>query len=380
MVERATAPPELSAAGARDVVFMERALFLAERGRGRTTPNPIVGAVVVSSDGVVVGQGAHEDAGGPHAEVVALTAAGMRAQGATLYCTLEPCAHTGRTGPCVERIVTAGIGRVVAATRDPNPLVSGAGVAHLRGHGIVVDEGLCEAAAARQNAPFFSWITRQRPFVTLKVAASVDGFVGRLGERVKLTGPAADRHFHRQRAEIDAIAAGAGTIIADDPLLTARQVYRHRPLARVIFDWRLRVPPSARVFSTLTAGPVIMVVSRHDAEARREQVRRLEDAGVTVECFETRDLDPVLERLAAREVLWLLVEGGPALHTAFFAAGAVDRVQCVITPRALDAGVPLAEGVGRLLIGSAPPRVTRLGEDVLVEFDVHGTDRGDRAN
>ncbi len=141
-----------------DARFMERALFLAERGRGRTTPNPLVGAVVVSSDGVIVGQGAHLQAGGPHAEIIALQAAGSQARGATLYCTLEPCAHTGRTGPCVERIVAAGVTRVVTAVRDPNPLVAGAGIAYLRAHGIEVVEGLGELEATRLNGPFISWI------------------------------------------------------------------------------------------------------------------------------------------------------------------------------------------------------------------------------
>ena len=162
---------------AADARFMERALFLAERGRGTTSPNPVVGAVVVSDDGVVVGQGAHLRAGGPHAEVVALEMAGSRARGATLYCTLEPCSHTGRTGPCVERIVPAGIRRVVAAMGDPNPRVSGAGFARLRAEGVEVDVGVGEVEARRRNAAFVTWITKGRPLVTLKTAVSADGFV-----------------------------------------------------------------------------------------------------------------------------------------------------------------------------------------------------------
>ena len=249
---------------------MARALFWAERGRGRTTPNPMVGAVVVSPEGVVMGQAAHMQAGGPHAEVVALDRAAEGARGATLYCTLEPCAHTGRTGPCVERIVAAGITRVVAAVTDPNPQVSGGGFAYLREHGVEVTTGTCAEEASRQLAPFLVWMTRRRPFVTVKMAASLDGFVGRPGERVKLTGPAADRYFHRQRAEIDAIAVGSGTVLADDPDLTARGAYRPRPLTRVLFDWRGRIPATARVLSTLQAGPVIMVVTAETLEARRD--------------------------------------------------------------------------------------------------------------
>src|SRR5262245_31976712 len=218
-----------------DECFMERALFLAERGRGTTSPNPIVGAVVVNESGIVVGQGAHLAAGGPHAEVVALDAAGSLARGATLYSTLEPCAHTGRTGPCVERIVAAGISRVVAAVGDPNPRVAGRGFGYLRARGVRVDLGVSEEAARRQNGPFFTWVARRRPFVIVKAALSRDGFVGRSDRRVKLTGAVADRWFQRQRAEVDAIGVGAGTVLVDDPLLTPREVYRARPLVRVLF-------------------------------------------------------------------------------------------------------------------------------------------------
>ncbi len=353
---------------------MDRALDLAERGRGRTTPNPIVGAVVVSPAGVVVGQGAHLEAGGPHAEVHALDMAGDRARGATLYCTLEPCSHTGRTGPCVERIVRAGIARVVVATPDPNPLVAGAGLAYLRHHGVEVLEGPGRARAVRQNAPFFTWVARKRPFVTLKAAISRDGFVGRPGERVRLTGPVADRFFHRQRAEIDAIAVGSGTVLADDPRLTARGAFRQRPLTRVVFDWRARVLPSARVFSTLDAGPVIMVVGQEFAGRQRPAIDELKARGVTVVSRAARDIPGVLEYLAGRQIVSVLVEGGPLLHDAFCQAGVVDRVQWVITPQELGEGVPAGKDWGRHLRCVTPPRVTLLGHDVLIESDVHRTD------
>ena len=355
-----------------DQTFMERALFWAERGRGRTTPNPMVGAVVVSPDGVVMGQGAHMQAGGPHAEVVALDRAADHARGATLYCTLEPCAHTGRTGPCVERIVAAGIARVVAAVTDPNPQVSGGGFAYLRAHGVEVTTGTCADEATRQLEPFLVWMTRRRPFVTVKMAASADGFVGRPGERVKLTGPVADRYFHRQRAEIDAIAVGSGTVLADDPELTARGAYRPRPLTRVLFDWRGRIPAAARVLSTLPAGPVIMVVTIETFEARRDHFAALQSRGVIVEAFESRDLRAVLERLAAGDVTSLLVEGGPALHAAFADAELIDRAQWIVTPRTLGGGVPQA------IAPTGPSRVVQLGEDLLMEFHVHGLDRNHR--
>src|SRR5688572_18820546 len=234
---------------------MARALLLAERGRGTTTPNPLVGAVVVRPDGVVVGQGAHLKAGGPHAEVIALDVAGDNARGATLYCTLEPCCHVGRTGPCVERILSARIARVVAAVGDPNPRVAGRGFDFLRQHGVAVSRGVGAEFAARQNGPFLTWIRHHRPLVILKTAVSADGFVGRTDGRVQLTSQAADRWFQRQRAEVDAIAVGAGTVLIDNPLLTARDVYRARPLTRVIFDWHARVPADARVFSTVGEGP-----------------------------------------------------------------------------------------------------------------------------
>ncbi len=160
----------------------------------------------------------------------------------TLYCTLEPCSHVGRTGPCVERIVGAGIKRVVVPIRDPNPRVSGAGVAYLRAHGVDVTEGIGDEQARRQNAPFLTWITRQRPLRHREGGGVGDGFVGRSDTRVKLTGAVADRYLHRQRAEVDAIAVGSGTVLIDDPLLTARGAYRYRPLTRVIFDWRGQVP------------------------------------------------------------------------------------------------------------------------------------------
>jgi diaminohydroxyphosphoribosylaminopyrimidine deaminase/5-amino-6-(5-phosphoribosylamino)uracil reductase len=354
-------------------MFMERALSIAECGRGRTSPNPIVGALVVSAGGVVVGHGAHLSAGGPHAEIHALDEAGSRAQGATLYATLEPCCHVGRTGPCVERIASAGIARVVAAVRDPNPRVAGKGFDYLRAHGIQVDEGVGQDVAVDQNRPFFTWITSGRPFVVLKTAVSRDGFVGRPHERVKLTGEAADRWFQRQRAEIDAIAVGSETMLTDDPLLTSRDVFRHRPLTRVIFDRRARVPPTARLFSTLQAGPVIIVVASASGadRAHESRVEVLAAAGAVIERVDGQGLSFALRRLADRGVLSLLVEGGPALQSAFVREGFADRIQCVTVPVELEHGVPMAP-MGALVSGE-PRRVLELGQDTLREFDVHRT-------
>jgi diaminohydroxyphosphoribosylaminopyrimidine deaminase/5-amino-6-(5-phosphoribosylamino)uracil reductase len=365
---------------ALDREFMARALFLAERGRGLTTPNPLVGAVVVSPEGVVVGQGAHMRAGGPHAEVVALEAAGPRARGATLYCTLEPCAHHGRTGPCCERIVAAGVARVVVAAGDPNPAVSGRGLKFLTEHGVALTEGTGEDDARRQLAPFFTWITHRRPFVIAKTAASLDGFVGRATERVRLTGPVANRYFQRQRAEVDAISVGAETVLIDDPRLTARGAFRTRPLVRVVFDWRGRIAPSAQVLSTLSAGPVIMVTLEATGRARPGYVEAMRAAGADVWTWPARDLRAVLDRLATLDVVTLLVEGGPTLQNAFAEAGLVDRVQWVVVPRDLGDGVP---PMSALSPRSALPGLTRtrhLGQDLFIEFDVHGIDRSHRTH
>jgi diaminohydroxyphosphoribosylaminopyrimidine deaminase/5-amino-6-(5-phosphoribosylamino)uracil reductase len=354
-----------------DAIFMDRALFLAERGRGRTSPNPMVGAVVVAADGIVIGQGAHLAAGSPHAEVHALDAAGGRAKGATLYCTLEPCCHVGRTGPCTERIVSAGIARVVAAVEDPNPRVAGRGFNYLRAHGVQVDHGEGARAAAAQNAAFFTWITKRRPLVVVKTVMSADGFVGRADRRVQLSGAAADRWFQRQRAEVDAIAVGAGTVLVDDPLLTARAVYRYRPLTRVIFDRRGRVPPTARVFSTLDAGPVIMVVSSRLLADRQAHLDALAQRGAEILPGDDEDPTRTLAVLAERGVTSLLVEGGPTLQTALARARLVDRVQRVTTPSVLGEGVPVA-AIARDA-PELPVYMRQLGDDTLIEFDVHGT-------
>lgn len=357
-----------------DHEYMTRALFLAERGRGRTSPNPMVGAVVVDREGVVVGHGAHERAGEPHAEIHALHEAGDRARGATLYCTLEPCCHTGRTGPCAVRIVEAGITRVVAAMEDPNPLVRGGGFAFLREHGVAVDVGTGREAAIRLNQPFVTAVTRKRPFVILKAAASLDGCIADApGIRTTLTSPAADRRTQRLRAEVDAIGVGAGTLLADDPLLTVREVYRERPLARVIFDRRLRTPPAARIFSTLHQGPVI-IVTMAECAGSAERVNRLTDAGARVEPAGD-GLPAALARLGELGVQSLLLEGGAALHGAALDAGIVDYVHVYVTPHVCGAtGVRLAGGRPLSLAALTGARVEACGPDALIEGYVHRPD------
>src|SRR6266545_4371087 len=239
--------------------------------------------------------------------------AGGRARGSTLYCTLEPCCHHGRTGPCVARIVEAGISRVVVAVEDPNPLVSGRGFAFLRAHGVAVEIGLAAPLAVALNDAFFTLMRARRPFVVLKAATSLDGRIAEApGRRTTLTSTEANRHAHRIRAEVDAIGVGVGTILVDDPELTARGAFRERPLTRVIFDRRLRTPPAAHVLSTRDAGPVIIVTTAEVA-GRADLRAPLEDAGAEIEIAD-QTFRSALYRLGVRGVGSLLLEGGAALH------------------------------------------------------------------
>lgn len=355
-----------------DADYMERALLHAGRGRGRTSPNPVVGALVVS-DGVVVASGYHERAGEAHAEVRALDAAGPRARGATLYATLEPCCHTGRTGPCTERIVDAGIRRVVAAVRDPNPRVAGGGFAALRARGVEVVDGVMEEEAARANQPFFTWTREGRPLVTMKIALSRDGRVaaGR-GVRTPITGPVSDRQVHRDRAETDAIGIGVGSVLTDDPLLTARGAWRERPLTRVVFDRSLRTPPTARLFSTLAAGPVIVCTLANAVDG--EAAAGLRGAGAQVEGIRGNFLPEALRRLGELGVTSIILEGGPALHGSAWRERLVDRVQLYIGQRVLGVdGVPWLDGATFSLRALSRVGTRWLGGDLLIEGDVHGT-------
>jgi diaminohydroxyphosphoribosylaminopyrimidine deaminase/5-amino-6-(5-phosphoribosylamino)uracil reductase len=355
---------------------MRRALQLAERGLGRTTPNPVVGACVVSLEGVVVGQGAHERAGEPHAEVYALDAAGERARGATLYCTLEPCSHIGRTGPCTERILAAGIRRVVAAIEDPDPRVSGRGFSWLREHGVEVLDGVERAGAARLNQPFFISKRLGRPFVVLKAATSLDGYLAaRPGERTLLTSAPANRCVQYVRGRVDAVAVGSGTVLVDDPLLTVRDIYRERPLARVVFDRRLRTPPRARLFSTLAAGPVIILTSREALASRSDEARALETAGATLLSAVGSGLTPMLRALVPLDIQSVIIEGGACVHAAAWDEGVVDCVQLLVTPRVIGSGgVPFLAERQFSSTALVDRRVEARGPDVIIEGYVHGTD------
>src|SRR5215471_10711670 len=358
-----------------DSRFMRKALALAERGRGTTSPNPMVGALVVDAEGVIVGRGAHLAAGGPHAEVVALTDAGARARGATLYCTLEPCSHTGRTGPCAPLVAAAGIARAVIAIEDPNPLVDGRGLAHLRDRGVDVTVGVLRDRAAEQNAAFLTNVRRKRPYVILKAALSADGKLSAApGVRTYLTGPSANRRIHRQRAEVDAIAVGSGTILADDPWLTARGAFRSRPLTRIVFDRRLRTPPGARLLSTLGAGPVIIISTRGECADKSAEVEALTAAGARVLAVPGPGLASALPALLESGVTTMILEGGAALHRAALDEGVVDAVNLYIAPALLGAGAVDWIGAGHIAWDSLRGRrATWLDDVVLVEGYVHGT-------
>ena len=356
-----------------DADYMRRALFHARRAEGVTTPNPLVGAVVVSPDGVVVGQGRHPRAGEPHAEVFALQDAGAQARGATMFVTLEPCCHHGRTGPCTQRIIAAGITRVVAAMTDPNPLVNGHGFAELRAHGIQVDVGLLGDEAARMNRAFAMVQTQGRPLIIAKVATSLDSRIAAApGVRTAISSAEANRRTQRLRGAVDAVAVGSGTMVVDDPLLTARDCYRVRPLARVIFDRRLRTPPAARVFSTLDAGPVIILTTAEAVRQHPERAAALQLAGANL--IEGTGALPVDIRALVRwDISTLLLEGGGTLHAAAWQAGIVDRVIVIVAPTVLgEQGAKFFGGIPVPLSQLIPVRVETLGPDVWMEADVHG--------
>jgi diaminohydroxyphosphoribosylaminopyrimidine deaminase/5-amino-6-(5-phosphoribosylamino)uracil reductase len=365
---------------------MRQAIALAERGRGTTHPNPVVGAVVVRN-GRVLARGYHRRAGGPHAEVEALARLGASARGATLYVTLEPCCHTGRTGPCTDVVRGAGIARVVVGCRDLNPLVSGKGISLLRKAGIRVDVGCLEDECHAQNRAFFRWVRDHRPLVTLKVAATLDGFIAsRAGRRPGhiqwITGAPARAAAHELRAEHDAVLVGAGTVAADDPRLTVRNGVRGKhacPPLRIVLDGRLTTPARARLLRTPGGRTPLIVGRAHDGDAalaaRRES---LEKAGAEVLMLPgaadgTIAVPVLLAALAAAGVQSLLVEGGSRVLGAFIAARAVDRVAWFLAPRLAGSGVPVVEGPGldwRFPIVLAGPVVRQIGDDLLVTADV----------
>ncbi len=360
-----------------DVTLMRRALGLAARGAGLTSPNPMVGAVIVK-DSQVVGEGFHAAAGQPHAEIEALAVAGARARGGTVYVTLEPCAHQGRTAPCALALVAAGLARVVVAAVDPNPLVNGRGIEALRRAGLSVQLGVLAEEAEVVNRAFFTRMRRGRPHVTLKAAVTLDGkLADRHGHSRWITGDAARAEAHRLRSLADAIVIGAETALHDDPALTVRldRPWPREPY-RVVVDSRARLPPTARVIHAATPSRAVVAVARGATE---ERVRSLRGAGATVvECpghGGRVDLEWLLRWLAEREVTALLLEGGAELNAGFLDRELVDRAVLFMAPMVLGgrAAPSAVGGVGRVLADAVRLREVEVrwaGDDIVVEGEV----------
>jgi diaminohydroxyphosphoribosylaminopyrimidine deaminase / 5-amino-6-(5-phosphoribosylamino)uracil reductase len=350
-------------------LFMRAALREAAKGLGRTSPNPAVGAVLVRN-GRVVARGHHARAGGPHAEVVAIRAAGARARGADLYTTLEPCDHYGKTGPCSRAILDAGVRRVFVGSSDPNPLVNGKGIARLRAARVEVVTGVLRDATDAMNAHWFRYIRDRRPYVTLKAAVTLDGRIAtRTGDARWVTGEEARRWVHSLRDRVDAVLVGSGTARADDPRLTVRLPGgRGRDPVRVVLDTDLSLPATLKLFRARSAAPTL--VAHASARARR--------LGPGVELLRCRrgeggvDLADLLAKLAGRGITHLLVEGGGRVHARFLEAGLVDRVVVFVAPKLLGGdGVPFLAGKGPSRMAEAlrleDVEVARVGDDILVQ-------------
>jgi len=313
---------------------MQRALELARRGEGRVEPNPQVGAVVVTADGAIRGEGWHAAYGGPHAEVAALAAAGAAARGATLFVTLEPCCHHGKTPPCTAAIIDAGIARVVVAAGDPFPQVAGGGLAALRAAGITVETGLLEAEAVRLTAPFRKLVATGRPWVIAKWAMSLDGrLAAPPGAGRWISSPASRAIVHALRGRVDALAIGIGTALADDPLLTPRPPGPRLPL-RIVLDSSARLPLASRLVRTCRESPLLVAVG---PAAAADRVAALEAAGCEVwqgtAGEQTERLRELLAELGRRRLTNLVVEGGAGVLATLFDAGEADEIQAFIAPR-----------------------------------------------
>lgn len=363
-----------------DLALMANALGLGARNLGRTWPNPSVGAVVVRAgpDGpVIVGRGATQAGGRPHAERVALDQAGASARGATLYVTLEPCSHHGRTPPCAEAVVASGVARVVGAVEDPDPRVAGRGHALLRAAGIAVEVGVGAAEAARAHRGHVSRVTRGRPWLTLKLARTADGAAGRRdGARLLVTGEAANAQVHLARAHHDAVMVGAGTALADDPALTVRLPgLEGRSPVRVVLDTGLRTPPHLGLVRTARLAPTWIVTA---ASPESEAARVLAEAGARIVPAPRGgdgrlDLREAMRALAGRGLTRVLCEGGPALADALGAAGLVDELVLLTAPGRLEE--PGIEAVGphlaAALRGLTLAEEGRLGPDLLQRYERH---------
>ena len=364
--------------GDDDRLYLKECLRLAARARGHTSPNPMVGAVVVQ-DSKIVGRAYHQRAGAAHAEQQALTEAGSAARGATLYTNIEPCCHQGRTPPCVASILAAGIRRVVACIVDPDERVGGDGFRQLRESGVDVTSGLLAHRAARLNEGYLTLKTLGRPFVIGKAAVSLDGKLATRSRQSQwITGSAARRKVHRLRSRVDAVMVGSGTVLADDPRLTVRTVNGQQPRFRVVLDSRLRTPPDARLL-TEDPGSVLIFASSAASQNRR---LRLESAGAAVIPVPTvaagnLDLEVVLDQLATRDVVYTLIEGGSQVLTAAFEVDIIDKLILFYAPLLIGGSKApsLWGGEGNEALSEAPrlQRVRRckVGDDWMVEGYLH---------
>ncbi|ABS64517.1 riboflavin biosynthesis protein RibD [Parvibaculum lavamentivorans DS-1] len=363
-----------------DAQFMKMALTLAERGLGRVAPNPAVGCVVVRDDGDgprVVGRGWTQPGGRPHAETEALARAGALARGATVYVSLEPCSHHGKTGPCAEALIKAGVARVVGAIADPNPAVAGRGFAALEANGIEVTENVCAADAHHLNEGFFLTMSEKRPLVTLKIASSLDGYIAtHEGHSQWITGDRARERGHLLRATHDAIMVGSATAIVDDPELTCRLPgLGDRSPIRIIADGRLRLPLTSKLVRDASKTPVwILTLPGGDGQRRKA----FEDCGVTlieVEAGEggIMNMRAALEQIAARGVTRLLVEGGSRLAASLVLSRLVDRIEWFRAPKLIGGdGYPAVSALGVKKLDGAPAfdlrETVALGEDSLSSY------------
>ena len=358
-----------------DTEYMRLALELAKKGCGWTSPNPMVGAVIVK-DGQIIGQGWHERYGQPHAERNALASCAVDPEGATMYVTLEPCCHFGKQPPCVNAILEAGISRVVVGSADPNPLVSGKGIAALRVQGVAVTEGVLREECDALNRIFFHFITTKRPFVSMKYAMTMDGKIATVtGASKWITGGEARAHVHRQRHRYRAIMAGAGTVLKDDPLLTCRIEGGRNPV-RIICDSRLRTPPDSRVVTTCSQARTILATCCPDREAWLPY----EEKGCEILLLPPRegrvDLNALTEHLGQMGIDSVLLEGGGALNWSALDQGIVNRVQAYISPR-LFGGATAKTPVGGSGVefpyqgySLGKTKITALGQDSLIEGEL----------
>jgi len=356
---------------------MKRALLLAQKGKGRTSPNPLVGAVLVKR-GKVVGEGYHAKAGEAHAEIVALRKAGKEARGSTLYVNLEPCTHYGKTPPCAPAVIQAGVRRVVVGMVDPNPVVKGKGISTLRKAGIDVHSGTLEKECKTLNEAFCKYILMKVPFVILKAAATLDGRIAtRDGESKWISSEASRRLVHQLRNEVDAVVVGVGTVLRDDPLLTAR-IRGGRDPVRIILDSRLRIPEDARVIGTSSSRTLIATTPL----APKDKIERLDKAGAQVLLIESKngrvDLRAFLSKMGEMGMMSVLVEGGGRVNGAFLDEGLVDKFLLFLSPRLMgdpqSPGIFQGKGFEHLKdsISVKDVKVKRIGEDILVEGYVGG--------